>query len=83
MKKTVIKTRLPVLTFTASVEREGKWYVGSIDEMQGVHSQGRTLKELEENLKDALALTIEVRRDIARKARKGKRRALPVAVEFA
>ena len=73
-----------VLEFPASVIHEGKWYVGAIDEIPGVHSQGRTLKELEENLKDALVLVMQTRRDLAMRNRSGKQHhSLSVAVEVA
>ena len=32
------------------------WYVGRLQEVPGVFSQGRTLQELEENIQDAYAL---------------------------
>ena len=34
------------------------WYVGKLIEVPGVFSQGETLKELEENIKDAYALVM-------------------------
>lgn len=48
--------------FTAVYKKSGKWYVGWIEEIPGVNTQGRTKKELKENLKDALALIIETNR---------------------
>ncbi|HEY2385169.1 MAG TPA: type II toxin-antitoxin system HicB family antitoxin [Terriglobia bacterium] len=35
------------------------WYVGRLKEVPGVFSQGATLEELEENIKDAYALMLE------------------------
>ena len=35
------------------------WYVGLLKEVPGVSSQGETLEELEENIKDAYRLMIE------------------------
>lgn len=46
----------------------GKWYVGCI-EVPGVNTQGRTLKELKNNLKEALVLVLKVGRSILAKER--------------
>ena len=35
------------------------WYVGRLKGVPGVFSQGRSVKELEENIKDAYHLMIE------------------------
>jgi len=35
------------------------WYVGKLREVPGVFSQGKTLEELEENIRDAYALMME------------------------
>ncbi|MBI5167255.1 MAG: type II toxin-antitoxin system HicB family antitoxin [candidate division NC10 bacterium] len=42
--------------FTAVIEKRGRWYVGYVEEIPGVNTQGRTLKEVRENLKEALLL---------------------------
>jgi predicted RNase H-like HicB family nuclease len=43
--------------FTALIEKsEDGWYVGQLEEMPEVLSQGKTVKELMDNLKDALSL---------------------------
>jgi predicted RNase H-like HicB family nuclease len=35
------------------------WYVGKLQEVPGVFSQGETLDELEDNIRDAYALVME------------------------
>ena len=45
--------------FTAVYKKSGKWYLGWIEEIPGVNTQGKTLKETKENLKDALLLIVE------------------------
>ena len=42
--------------FTAIYKKHGKWVIAWIEEIPGVNTQGRTLKEAKENLKDALRL---------------------------
>lgn len=49
-------------TFTAVYKKRGKWYLGWVEEIPGVNTQGKTLQEAKENLKDALLLILEVNR---------------------
>ena len=53
--------------FTAIYKKRGKWYLGWIEEIPGVNTQGRTLKETKENLKEALLLILETNRILDRK----------------
>lgn len=53
--------------FTGVIEKRGKWYIGYIEELPGVNTQGKTLKEVRENLKEALCLIIETNREISAK----------------
>ena len=58
--------------FTANYKKHGKWYLGWIEEIPGVNTQGKTLKETKENLKDALSLILEVNRVLNKKEISGK-----------
>ena len=49
-------------TFTAVYEKHGKWYIGYVEEIPGVNTQGRTLAETRRNLREALALILETNR---------------------
>jgi len=42
--------------FTLEYWIEDEWYVGRLKEVPGVFSQGETLEELEENIKEAYHL---------------------------
>ena len=44
--------------FTLTYWREEDWYVGRLEEVPGVFSQGETLEELEENIRDAYELVL-------------------------
>ncbi|MDP3093454.1 MAG: type II toxin-antitoxin system HicB family antitoxin [bacterium] len=44
--------------FTAIYKKSGKWHLGWIEEIPGVNTQGRTLQEAKENLKEALLLIL-------------------------
>lgn len=48
--------------FTAVYKKSGKWYVGWVEEIPGVNTQGQTLRETKENLREALQLVIETNR---------------------
>ena len=45
--------------FTLGYWIDDGWYVGKIQEVPGVFSQGESLEELEENIKDAYLLMLE------------------------
>jgi predicted RNase H-like HicB family nuclease len=45
--------------FTLEYWIDDGWYVGRIKEIPGVFSQGETLNELEENIKDAYSMVME------------------------
>jgi predicted RNase H-like HicB family nuclease len=51
-------------TFTAYIEfdPETGLYVGTVPGLPGAHSQGGTLDELQDNLKEAIELVLEERR---------------------
>jgi predicted RNase H-like HicB family nuclease len=46
-------------TFEATIEKRGKWYIGWVEAIPGAFSQGRTVTEVEENLKEAVQLVLE------------------------
>ena len=53
--------------FTAVYKKSGKWYLGWVEEIPGVNTQGKTLKEVKENLGEALLLVLETYRLLSRK----------------
>jgi len=50
---------------TGVIEKRGNWYIGYVEELPGANTQGKTLKEVRENLKEALCLIIEANRALA------------------
>ena len=58
--------------FTAVFERDGDWWIGSVEALPGALTQGRTLDEARENLKDAVRLVIEGNRELARRDAAGR-----------
>ena len=69
--------------FTAIYKKSGKWYLGWIEEIPGINTQGKTLKEVKENLKEALLLILETNRILNRKEiSKGKVIREPLSVSL-
>ena len=48
--------------YKAVIQRDGPWWIGWIEEIPGVNSQGGTREELLENLRSALEEAIEMNR---------------------
>jgi predicted RNase H-like HicB family nuclease len=44
--------------FTLEYWIDDSWYVGKLKEVPGVFSQGETLEELEQNIKDAFSIML-------------------------
>jgi len=61
-----------VREFTAIYKKNKEWYLGWIEEIPGVNTQGKTLKETKENLKEALLLILETNKLLNKKEIKGK-----------
>ncbi len=59
--------------FTAVYGQHERWWVGYIEELPGANTQGETLEEARENLKEAIQLILEANREIARRFSKGKK----------
>ena len=51
--------------FTAVIKKSESWWIGWIEEIAGVNSQGKTRKELIGNLESALAEMTEINREEA------------------
>lgn len=51
--------------FTLDYWRDEGWYVGRLKEVPGVFSQGETLQELEDNIRDVYKLMMEDQVEVA------------------
>ena len=58
--------------YTAVFEQIGEWWIGYVEELPGANTQGRTLDEVRENLKEAVRLILETNRDLARRDAEGR-----------
>lgn len=61
----------PTSQFTAVYKKVKQGYVGWVEELPGVNTQGKTLSELKENLADALTMVIETNRLIGKQEAHG------------
>jgi predicted RNase H-like HicB family nuclease len=57
--------------YTAVIQQDGEWWIGWIEEVPGVNSQGHSREELLDNLRDALEEALEMNRAEARAAATG------------
>jgi len=58
--------------FTAIFEKIGNYFIGYVEELPGVNSQGETLKEVRENLREAIELVLQAKRELTEKELAGK-----------
>ena len=54
-------------------ESEGGGYVAYTEELPGAISEGNTLEEARENLRDAIELLLEANRELATESHRGKK----------
>jgi predicted RNase H-like HicB family nuclease len=58
--------------YTAIIQQDGPWWIGWVEEIPGVNSQGECREELLDNLRSALREAIEMNRADALAAAKGE-----------
>ncbi len=58
--------------FTAVFEQADEWWIGCVEELPGANTQGRTLDEARENLREAVQLVVEANRELARRETEGR-----------
>ena len=57
--------------YTAVIKQDTDWWIGWVEEIPGVNSQGRTRSELLKNLRSALCEALEMNREDALAAASG------------
>jgi predicted RNase H-like HicB family nuclease len=58
--------------FTAVYKKTKSWFVAWIEEIPGVNTQGKTLKEARENLQEALFLVMDTNRKSSRALKRSR-----------
>ena len=62
------------MNYTAIIkEIEDGWYMGQCEQVPGAMTQGRTVEEVKENLKEAIALILEDEKEDFRKEHRGEK----------
>ena len=59
------------VTLTAVFQKVPEGYIGYIEELPGANTQGETLEEARENLKEAVELVFEANRQLAEESING------------
>lgn len=59
------------ISLTAVFQKVPEGYIGWVEELPGANTQGDTLEETRENLKEAVELVLEANRELAREATNG------------
>ena len=60
------------MTLTAGFMPVAEGYIGFVEEIPGANSQGETLNEVRENLREAVQLVLEANRELAEQALVGQ-----------
>ena len=58
--------------FTGVFQQVADGWIGSVEELPGANTQGSTLEETRENLKEAIRLVLEANRELARRETQGR-----------
>lgn len=59
-------------TLEATIEKRDKWYIGWVDAVPGAFGQGKTIREVQENLKEVVQLILESQHELKEKRIGGK-----------
>ncbi len=60
------------MEFTAVFEKVPEGYIGFVEELPGANTQGATLEETRDNLKEAIGLVLEANRVLAEESIQGR-----------
>ena len=61
------------MSFTAVFQKVKEGYIGFVEELPGANTQGSTLKETRENLKEAVRLVLETNKRLMEEEIAGKK----------
>ena len=59
--------------FTAVFEKAEDWYIGYVEELPGANTQGETMDEARENLKEAIELILQSNRELTERDLVGRK----------
>jgi transcriptional regulator with XRE-family HTH domain len=58
--------------FTAVYQRDGEWWIGFVEELPGANAQERSLDEVRESLREAVADVLDANRELTRTEFEGR-----------
>ena len=62
------------MEYTVAIkEIEDGWYMGQCEQVPGAITQGRTIEEVKENIKEAISLILECEKEDFRKEHRGEK----------
>jgi predicted RNase H-like HicB family nuclease len=67
-----LKSRGSKMSFTAIYQKVPEGYIAFVEELPGANTQGKTLEEARENLKEAVKLVLETYRQLTEEEIAGK-----------
>ena len=59
-------------SFTAVFEKTKDWWIAFVEELPGANSQGKTIDEARENLKEAVELILRSNRELSKRELAGR-----------
>jgi predicted RNase H-like HicB family nuclease len=59
-------------SFTAVFEKTKDWWIAFVEELPGANTQGKTIEEARENLKEAVELILKSNRELSKRELVGK-----------
>ncbi len=59
-------------TFTAVFERDADLWIAYVEELPGANTQGATLEEARDNLREAVTMVLEANRELAERSLQGR-----------
>ena len=69
-------------TYDVTIQKDGDWYVAWADDVPGAVTQGKNLKEIEENIKEAIQLVLQAKSELKALKSKARLRKMKVQVEI-
>lgn len=60
-------------SFTAVFKKVRGWYVGYVVELPGANTQGKTLREVRKNMREAIELILRSNRELVEKELRGRK----------
>ena len=70
----VIFAKKTAMQYTAIIQKtEDGWYIGQCEQIPGALTQGKTIEEVKENLKEAIQLVLETEKDLCKEQYRGEK----------